>query len=129
MKVSSSIHVLQIALFCSFLWLSRIPLCMCTVEYDLIHSFVEGHLGCFHVLAIENSAAVTIGGACIFFNESFVWVYAQGGTAGSYGSFVFSFLRYLHTVFCSAYTSFIPNSEGGFPFLHTLSSICYLWTC
>ena len=26
-----------------------------------IHSSVDGHLGCFHVLAIENSASVNIG--------------------------------------------------------------------
>ena len=25
-----------------------------------IHSFVNGHLGCFHVLAIENSATMNI---------------------------------------------------------------------
>ena len=31
-----------------------------------IHSSVHGHLGCFHDLAIVNSAAVNLEGACIF---------------------------------------------------------------
>ena len=32
----------------------------------LIHSSVNGHLGCFHVLAVGNSAAVNIGAMCLF---------------------------------------------------------------
>ena len=47
----------------SFLWLSNIPLCMhvCVCVFIcLIHSSDSGHLGCFHVLAIINSAAVDI---------------------------------------------------------------------
>uniref|UniRef100_A0A8D0Z1R3 Immunoglobulin V-set domain-containing protein n=1 Tax=Sus scrofa TaxID=9823 RepID=A0A8D0Z1R3_PIG len=37
------------------------------------------------------------------------------------------FLRYRHTVFHSGVPAYIPtNSAGGFPFLHTPSSICYL---
>ena len=42
-----------------------------------IHSSVDGHFGYFHVLAIVDSAAVNIGGACIFSNYGFLHIYAQ----------------------------------------------------
>jgi len=32
----------------------------------IIHSSVDGHLGCFRVLAIEDVAAVIIGYMCLF---------------------------------------------------------------
>ena len=47
---------LQMTQFHSSLWLSNIPL-----HHVFIHSCVDGHLGCFYVLAIVNSAAVNIG--------------------------------------------------------------------
>ena len=37
-----------------------------------IHSSVDGHLDCFPVLAIVNSAAVNIVGTCVFFNDETV---------------------------------------------------------
>ena len=51
--------------FHSFLWLSDIPLCVCVcvcvyITHLLYPFSVDGHLGCFHVLAIVNSTTVSI---------------------------------------------------------------------
>ena len=40
------------------------------------HSSVVGRLGCLHVLAVVNSAALNRS-ACIFLNQRFVWICAQ----------------------------------------------------
>ena len=56
--ISKSIH--NAALFHSFLWLINVPLHIYTTSF-FIHSPVDRRLGCFHVLAIVNSAAMNIG--------------------------------------------------------------------
>ena len=56
-----------------------------------IHSSVVGHLGCFHVLAIVNGAAVNIGMHVSFRIVVFSGYMPSSGCTGSYDSFIPSF--------------------------------------
>ena len=64
----------------------------------LIQSSGDGHLGCFHVLAIVNSAAVNMRVPMSFSRKVLSGYMPKRGMAGSYGSPVYSFLRFLQTV-------------------------------
>ena len=63
-----------------------------------IHSSVNGHLGCFHVLAIGNSAAMNTG-VHVSFSVMVSSEYMPNSViVGLYGSFIPSFSRNLHTI-------------------------------
>ena len=62
--ISWSIHVAANAVWCFFLWLHNIRVCVCVC-------------GCLHVLAVVKQCCNVHWDACTFLSYSLLWIYAQ----------------------------------------------------
>lgn len=121
-----------------FLWLSSIPwgvcVCMCTHKHCIfiIHSSVVANIGCFLILAIMNHATMDIG-VCVYLIELllsffFLSYIPRNGTAESYSSSIFTFLRNPYSVFQRGCTNLHFHQQYKGSFSSTFLPTFVIWS-
>ena len=97
MIISRPIHVAANGII-SFFFMAESYSIVYMNHIFFIHSSVNGHLGCFHVLVIVNSAAVNTG-VHVFFRTGFLWLHAQKCDCWFIWQFYFQFFK--EPLYCS----------------------------
>ena len=109
---STSLELTQV---CSFLWVSNIP--MCVYHIFFIHLSVDGRVDCFHILAIVNYDALTIG-VYVSFQISVFIFFSYIASSELAGYMIALFLMFWGIIL---FSTVVAPMCMKVPFLHILS--------
>ena len=110
MTVFGFLHISALTWFCSFHgWV--VSHCVYMYHIFFTHSSADGPVGCFHVLAIVNSAAMNTGVHVSFWTMVFSGYVPRNGIVESYSSSIFSFLGTSILFSIASVSTYIPTNS------------------